>query len=181
MPPSPFHPDTDTAGAHARGAGLPVTEIRTRAELAAAVRATVDAALARDARTLLWVDPDFADWPLDEPALLDALAGWLRRPLRRLQLLAGDYDAVQRAHPRFAAWRMHRMHAIETRRPDVADRAVLPTLLLDDGPLCLELLERDPPNGRAAGDAQAAWRVRDFIEPVWQRAEVAWPTRPLGL
>jgi hypothetical protein len=182
MSSSPQLPDDDRLAAKAPGGSAPLPiEIRSRAELAAAVRATVDAALARDARTLLWADTDFADWPLDDPALLDALTAWLRRPLRRLQLLAVDYEALARAHPRFAAWRVDWTHAIEARRPEIGDRAGLPTLLIDDGPMCLELLERDPPNGRAARDAQAAWRTRERIGPVWQRAEAAWPARPLGL
>lgn len=168
-------------GGMAPGATMAPIEIGSRADLASAVRATLAAAIARDARTLLWVDPDFADWPLDDPALIDALAGWLRRPLRRLQLLACDFDALARTHPRFATWRVDWLHAIESRRPGVADRVGLPTLMLDDGPVLLELPERDPPRGRAAHDAQAAWRARDAIGPVWQRAEAAWPPRPLGL
>lgn len=171
----------DAAGAAADAAAMPAREIRGAADLADAVKATLAAAVAREARTMLWADHDFAGWPLDDAAFIDALAGWLRRPMRRLQLLACDYDTLARAHPRFAAWRVDWPHAIEARRPDVADRATLPTLLLDDGPVLLELLERDPPHGRAARDAQAAWRARDRIGPVWQRAEPAWPARPLGL
>lgn len=169
------------SGAAAEGASMPVREIRGAADLADAVKATLAAAVAREARTMLWTDRDFTGWPLDEPAFIDTLAGWLRRPMRRLQLLACDYEVLARAHPRFAAWRVDWLHAIECRAPDPADRATLPTLLLDDGPVLLELLERDPPHGRAARDAQATWRARDRIGPVWQRAEAAWPARPLGL
>lgn len=169
------------ADAAAGGAAMPAREIRGTADLADAVQATLAAAIARGARTLMWTDRDFSGWPLDDPTLIDTLASWLRQPMRRLQLLACDYDALARAHPRFAAWRVDWLHAIESRVPDAGDRATLPTLLLDDGPVLLELLERDPPHGRAAHDAQAAWRARDRIGPVWQRAEAAWPARPLGL
>ena len=60
-----------------------------------AVLKAVDAALARGTRSLLCVDRDFAGWPLDDPTLLDALSGWLRRPGRRLILLA---DQAQRRY-----------------------------------------------------------------------------------
>lgn len=152
-----------------------------RASFAAAVQATLAAAIARDARVLLWVDEDFGSWPLDDAALLETLGAWLRRPQRQLRLLARDYDALARAHPRFARWRVDWTHAIDARRPDPAMRAPLPTLILDDGPVLLQLAQRDPPRGLAARDAQAAWQARDELSAVWERAEAAWPLRPLGL
>ena len=155
--------------------------IEGRAGFVDAVHAAIAAAIARDARTMLWVDQDFEAWPLDDPTLIDALAAWLRRPQRRLQLLADDFDALARAHPRFAGWRVDWMHAIDARRPDETMRAALPTLILDDGPVLLRLVQREPARGRAGRDALEAWRARDEIAPVWQHAAAAWPLRPLGL
>lgn len=155
--------------------------IDTRADFRAAVLETVDAALARDARTMLWVDPDFAGWPLDEPRLIDALTAWLKRPLRRLVLLAGGYDALARTHPRFTAWRADWAHAVEPRTPSDLDPSDLPTLLLDDGPVLLELWDRERIRGRATVDAFAARLARDRIDAALQRSEPAWPVRPLGL
>lgn len=156
-------------------------EIHTPAEFGAAVRAAVEAALAREARTLLFVDPDFSAWPLDDVALLEALAAWLRKPMRRLVLLGARWDRLERAHPRFTQWRQPWSHAIDAR--ESADLAAddLPTLLLDDGPIVLELWERDPPRGRAARDPAAAAAVRDRIDAPLQRSTPGWPVKPLGL
>jgi hypothetical protein len=155
--------------------------IETRAEFRDAVCATVEAAIARQARTLLWVDPDFAGWPLDEPRLIDALTAWLRQPLRQLVLLAGGFEVLARTHPRFTAWRANWAHAIEARTPTELDPSDLPTLLLDDGPVLLELFDRERLRGRAAVDAAAARAARDRIDAAVQRSQPAWPVRPLGL
>ena len=55
-------------------------EITTHAEFSAAVLATVDAAIERRARSLLWPDPHFTRWPLDDPALIEAnRRDWMER------------------------------------------------------------------------------------------------------
>lgn len=156
-------------------------EIRTPADFSAAVRAVVETALARETRSLLWVDPDFAAWPLGDAALLEAITGWLRRPQRRLVLLGARWDRLERAHPRFAQWRTPWSHAIEAREPADLGLDELPTLLLDDGPVVLELWERDPPRGRAVRDSAAAAAARDRIDAPLQRSTPAWPVKPLGL
>ena len=146
-----------------------------------AVLAAVDAALARGTRSLLCVDPDFAGWPLDEPALLDTLTTYLRQPGRRLILLAEDYDRMERLHPRVTQWRPNWSHAIEPLCPEMRPPDGLETLLLDDGPTVLEALAADPPRGRAQQDAAVAAAARDRIDAWLQRSVRDWPVRPLGL
>jgi hypothetical protein len=150
-----------------------------------AVRAAVDAALARSTRTLLCVDRDFAAWPLDDPALLDALTGYLRRPGRRLILLAEGFERMERLHPRFTQWRPNWSHAVEPRCPEMRPPDGLETLLLDDGPTVLEARVTDlstyPPKGRAQQDAAVAAAARDRIDAWLQRSVPDWPVRPLGL
>lgn len=150
-----------------------------------AVLTAVDAALARGTRSLLCVDRDFAGWPLDDPTLLDALSGWLRRPGRRLILLAEHFERMERLHPRFTQWRPFWSHAIEPRCPEQRPPDGLETLLLDDGPTVLEALATDPPavppKGRAQQDAAVAAAARDRIDAWLQRSVVSWPVRPLGL
>lgn len=146
-----------------------------------AVHEAVQAALARNTRTLLCVDRDFAAWPLDDPALLDTWSAYLRRPGRRLILLAERYDAMERLHPRFAQWRPTWSHAIDPRCPEQRPPDGLETLLLDDGPTVLEALTMDPPGGRAQHDAHVAAAARDRIDAWLQRSVSEWPVRPLGL
>lgn len=156
-------------------------EIDSPASFSAGVQAALAAAVARDSRTLLWVDPDFSLWPLDHPAVLDSLGPWLRRPGRRLVMLAERFDRIERAHPRFTQWRTPWSHAIDARAPEEAIGVALPTLLLDDGPTLLTLWERDPPRGRASRHAAEAAAAREQIDAVLQHSVSAWPIKPLGL
>lgn len=156
-------------------------EIRSRADFRAAIHDTVDAALARDARGMLWVDPDFSAWPLDAPGFVEVLTGWLRRPQRRLLLLGGGFEPLARTHPRFAAWRADWAHVVDGRVPTDLSPRELPTLIIDDGPVMLELWDREHFLGRAAADAAAARKARDDIDAALQRSQAAWPVRPLGL
>lgn len=156
-------------------------EIHDQAGFRVALRTAVDAALARGSRSLLFVDPDFSAWPLDDPSLLDVLAGWLRRPGRRLTLLGLNFERMEREHPRFTQWRPAWSHAIDVRCPDEVPADGLESLLLDDGPTVLTLWHRDPPRGRAAGDPAVAAAARDRIDASLQRSAAAWPVRPLGL
>jgi hypothetical protein len=153
--------------------------ITSRAEFAAAIRWGFAHADAQAARRIVCVDPDFADWPLDEPALLDALTAWLKRPQRKLVLLAADYDEVPRRHPRFVAWRASWAHAVDTFSP--AEHIELPTLLLDDGDLSVQLVDRTHWRGRVETDRRSACLWRDEVDAVLQRCEPAFPVYRLGL
>lgn len=153
--------------------------IRSRAEFLAAIRWGFAHADAQAARRIVCVDPDFADWPLDEPALLDALTAWLKRPQRKLVLLAASYDEVPRRHPRFVAWRTNWAHAVEAVSP--VERIELPTLLLDDGDLSVQLIDRTHWRGRVETDRRSARSWRDEVDAVLQRCEPALPVYRLGL
>ncbi|MFY9510380.1 MAG: hypothetical protein WAQ05_05350 [Rubrivivax sp.] len=155
--------------------------IGSRSEFQAAVRWGLQTAIAAGARRIVAIAPSFADWPLDEPALHQALAAWLRLPQRRLVLLAANYDAVPRRHARFVAWRTSWSHAIDTRSPAEGDTLELPTLLLDDGATTVHLLDPVHWRGRAACDARIAHQWRDEIDAHLQRSEPAFPVNALGL
>ncbi len=155
--------------------------IETRADFDSAVLWAVRAAQARGARRLLMVDRDFADWPLGRPELLQALQEWLRLPQRRLVLLAAHFDEVPRRHPRFVTWRRDWAHAVEAWSPPAELAADLPTLLVDDGPVCLQLFPGPQRRGRAELDAQEARRWREGTDVVLQQSEAAFPVQALGL
>jgi len=156
-------------------------DIDSRAVFRQAVLTALDAAIERGARRIVCVDRDFADWPLEATELHASLAAWLRRPQRQLVLLAAGYAPLVRTHPRFSEWRADWMHAIDARVPAEAGPHEWPTLLLDDGPVCLSVWQRDPWRGRAAVDAVAAHAARDRIDAELQRSAPGWPARPLGL
>lgn len=155
--------------------------ITSRAEFAAAVQWFLDHAMQRGARTLWWLDPNFGDWPLDDVKLLDALSNWLRLPQRRLLMVAADWSGVAREHPRFATWRVPRSHAIDTRRAPEEMAADMPSLLLDDGPTSVQLLDRTYWRGVCSTDARDAHILRERFDALTQRSEPDFAPTTLGL
>jgi hypothetical protein len=167
-------------GDSAKAAAAP-PQLASRKDFAAGVHWFVTAALQRGARTMWWMDPDFAQWPLSELDLLSSLTPWLRLPGRRLVLVAADWTLVAREQARFCSWRMPWSHAIETRRAQDEDAADVPTLLLDDGPLSVHLLDREHGRGRCSSDARDAYTLRHRFDALAQRSEPDFPPTKLGL
>ena len=138
-------------------------------------------AVARDARRIVCVDPDWADWPWDDVALLERLVAWLKRPQRRLVLIARRYDDVPRRSPRFTAWRRDWVHAIEAWSPSEGYAGELPTLVLDDRATVVHLVDRRHWRGEALVDERTAGLWRERTDAVLQRSEPAFSASQLGL
>lgn len=155
--------------------------IGSRAEFTAALHWGFTEAFAAGARRIVCVDASFVDWPLDDSALLESLTAWLKLPQRRLVLLAADYGEVPRRHPRFVRWRRDWAHAIEAWAPPEGDAVTLPTLLLDDNAITVQLIDAEHWRGRAARDARAARLWRESIDAILQRSEASFPVYGLGL
>lgn len=158
-----------------------IPAIESRSSFAAALLWGFGTAQAQDARCIWCVDPGFADWPLDDPGLLAGLAAWLRRPQRRLVLLARDFDEVPRRFPRFDRWRASWAHAIDAWQPPEELAGNLPTVLVSDGAVCVQLVDALHWSGSAALDTQRAHQWREDIDVVLQRCERALAVRRLGL
>ena len=105
----------------------------------------------------------------------------MRLPQRRLVLLAAEFAAIPRRHPRFVAWRRDWAHAIDTLRAPEELAKGLPCALLDDRDLSVQLLDPVHWKGRAALDARTAHLLREQIDVVLQRSEVSFPVNTLGL
>lgn len=144
------------------------------------VKAVVGASV-EGRRELCWVDPDFADWPLDDPALLDALTRWARQPERRFLMLACQYDEVVRRHPRFTQWRRTWAHRIECRSAPEVSRSEMPTLLMAGDLYSLQLLDRHHWHGRWLDDESDLKSWREVVEAILQRSDGDFPAHPLGL
>lgn len=158
---------------------LPV--IDTRAAWQAALRWGLEIAIQRGARRITCVDATFETWPLDDPVLLQGLTAWLRLPQRRLVLLARHFDEVPRRFPRFTSWRRDFAHALEAWQAGEELAAALPSLLLDDGPLSVQLIDETHWRGRAALDTRSAILLRERIDVILQRSAPAFAVNTLGL
>lgn len=155
--------------------------IDTRESFAAALRWGFAHALTEGARSLVWVDPSFEHWPLDDASVLQSLTQWARLPGRQITLLAARYDEVPRRHPRFTAWRKDWAHVIQALQAPAEFAADLPTVLLDDRKLIVELMDAVSWRGRAALDAQMRLLWQEKIDVVLQRSEPAFAATTLGL
>ncbi len=159
----------------------PAPAVDSRAGFAAAVRWGFETAFTRGARRIVTVDRDFAQWPLDDPALLESLTRWLKRPQRQWVLLAATYDEMARRHPRFVRWRADWAHAISPYAPPPEDRVELPSLLVDDGPVVVQLFDAVHWRGRALLDAREARSWRENLDALLQRSGPEFPVSRLGL
>jgi hypothetical protein len=127
-----------------------------------------------------WCDPDFADWPLDDPRLIEALKRWLSRPGRQLTLLACGFDRLRAQHPRFVVWRRLQAHRVFGRAV-AAEASRLPTLLLGEAPRAIHVVDRERWRGLHVG-AAGDWRdLREGIDALVQQSEPSFAAELLGL
>ncbi len=164
-------------------AALPAapTALRSQADFADALRWALRHSLQQRARRITWMDSDFSAWPLDDAALLQALEAWLRLPQRKLVLIAADYTAVPRQHPRFVAWRRTWAHAIEAWSPEEGVQTEWPMLMVSDGGLCLQVFDHHHWRGRLALDMHAMHQWHNEIDALLQRCAAAFAVHQLGL
>ena len=155
--------------------------IDTRAGFVTAIGWAFRTAIDQGARRIVCVDSEFVDWPWDDAATLDALGVWLRQPQRRLELLARRYDDVPRRSPRFNSWRRDWSHAITAWQVPDDWTPVLPTVLVADVAVSVQLIDAVHWRGRADIDARIAQRWREAVDVVLQRSEPAFAVRTLGL
>lgn len=154
--------------------------VASRSEFVALARERLTALDGTSARDITLVDVDFAPWPLDDPAVVDALTRWIQLPGRRLRLVGVRFDLVERHQPRFAAWRKPFAHALECLTPTEVDPTDVPSLLWLGGG-CLELLDRERWQARWSSARRSCLLQRERIDALVQRCEPAWPVTVLGL
>jgi hypothetical protein len=156
------------------------TEIDSERGFRQAVTDAVAQAVVRQARRLVFVDPDFEGWPLEEPALIDALTSFVRLPGRQVVLYGRNFDGVQRRCPRFVSWRRTWGHAIEAFRPP-EETPGSPTLVLVDRTLAVHLIEKSRWRGRVIDGGAQIHLLAEELDAFAQRAEHAFAASTLGL
>lgn len=107
---------------------LPSGRFSGRIDFQSRVRAAFHTAARDGWRELILCDADFADWPLGEREVADALNAWADTG-RRCTVIARRYDEVVRKHARFVTWRQTWSHIVECRVCPSADPLELPSAL----------------------------------------------------
>lgn len=156
------------------------TLIDGRAAFQQALRDALATLAEADCREVWLCDRDYADWPLNEPAILDQLTSWAYAH-RRLVVVASHFDAVARRHPRWVDWRRRWDHVVQCRVVDAGDEESIPCLLLAPPVVALRL--QDAARYRGAVTRELAdmvtWRA-DF-DAYLQRSYESFPATTLGL
>ena len=159
----------------------PPQAIDSRRGFVDAVHEALNRAMTRRSRRILWADSDFADWPLDDPALLQRLTAWLRLPQRHLVLLASDYELLRRRHARFVACYRIWSHAITAFAPTKDDVAELPCLLLADRAVLVQLWDKVHWRGWISTEPAALRLAREQTDALLQRSTSVFAVTTLGL
>jgi hypothetical protein len=154
--------------------------ITSRSEFHAALRSALAEAAAVGCRELWLCDNDFADWPLGERQVVDSLSQWAGSH-RRLTLIARTFDEVARRHARWNEWRRQWSHIVHCRSNVELESGHVPSVLLANELLSVNLVDPVHYRGRFSHDALDGVRCRELIDAVLQRSEEAYPVTMTGL
>ena len=161
-------------------ASLPTGPFAQRAEFRSAVLALLDHAADVDAREIILVDDDFAEWPLGERAGIESLGRWIDSR-KRLLLFAHRWDDFPRLHMRFVEWRKPWAHVVQGRADAEIEAGDTPSLLLVPGHAVLRVLDRPACRGMVSTDPADLVAARERVDALLQRATDAFPVTTLGL
>jgi hypothetical protein len=161
-------------------AELPTGPFAGPQAFAQAIRAALDAAQSEGWREWVWSDPDFADWPLGERSVAEAMQRWSAAG-RRLTLLAERFDVFERHHARFVHWRRMWGHIVDARvcrgpgLPAVPSAIWTPTWVL-------RRLDVERCNGNSSStDAQGRRALREALDECLRHSRAGFPITTLGL
>ncbi|TDP74155.1 hypothetical protein [Roseateles toxinivorans] len=155
----------------------------TRSDFIEALRQGLELAAEKGCREMWWCDSDYADWPLSEPAVLDALTRWCL-PHRRLVMVAQTYDEVRHSHSRFVQWRTRFSHVLDARQygeDGDETQEVLPTLMLAPTVVTVRLFDKQVWRGSVSYERADEIRARDLVDAIAQRSTPSFASTTLGL
>ena len=157
-----------------------IVPIGSRAEFLDAVRSALTRAEEHGAREIVLVDPDFADWPLNEPTVVDSLSRWVDSS-RLLVVVAHSFDELARRQLRFVEWRRQWAHVVQCRNNPELEAEQIPTLLLVPGHACVRILDRVRYRGTVSNRPVDLTESRESVDALLQRSVEAFPVTTLGL
>ena len=158
---------------------LPEGRFSGRSEFSRLLGQAVAAAAVQGWREMIWCDRDFADWPLGERAVAQALNDWAGSG-RKLTMLAEHYDAVIRQHARFVTWRRTWSHLVECRKSGAALAGRLPSVLWSPG-WVLERLDSPRCTGVASVDRNRCTALKESLSEHLSGSSAGFPATVLGL
>lgn len=180
MSETPAPPAPSAAAGPAPAPALATGPFQQRTAFRAAVLAALAHAAAVDAREIVAVDDDFAEWPLGDPAAIESLSRWIG-PRKRFTLFAHRWDELARTQMRFVEWRRPWAHAVQGRADPDIDAGDTPSLLLVPGHCVVRVLDRAACRGVLSSAPVDLVAARERVDALLQRATEAFPVTTLGL
>ena len=163
----------------ASAAPLPSRRFEGRDDFRQLVRDALACAAREGWREIVLSDADFADWPLGERAVAEALQAWAGGG-RKMVLLARSYDGVLRHQPRFVQWRRHWSHIVTAVACASADRHDLPSALWSPA-WVLERRDVDHSRGYCGSEPERRVLLHETLHEWLLKATPAFPATTLGL
>ena len=131
--------------------------------MAKALERCIVYACEQGSRTLCFCDVGFAQWPLSNDRVIDAMTGWARSVSnqRRLTVMAATYGLIEREHNVWMRWRRTWGHRVQCLVVASEFDANLPCVFWSDG-LMLSVQNRDTCVGGVSQDRKdlVAMRLR---------------------
>lgn len=158
---------------------LPEGRFSGRTEFSNLIRRAFLVAATRGWREIIVCDASFEDWPLGERAVADALGDWSRTG-RKLTMIARNYDAVTRRHPRFVTWRRAWSHIVECRGSASGPSENLPSAMWTPD-WAFERLDLERSAGYSGREATRRVGLRELLNEQLLKSGPAFPATTLGL
>ena len=150
-----------------------------RREFAEMIRQAFAAAVFAGWREMILSDPDFADWPLDEHGVTQALHDWSKTG-RKLTMMAASYDTLLSRHARFVTWRRAWSHIIECRASTATPADSMPSALWSPG-WAFERHDVRRCAGVASSDINLCVLIKERLNERLLTSSPAFPATVLGL
>jgi len=158
---------------------LPTGRFEGRLAFADLVRQALACAAQEGWSSIVLSDADFADWPLGERVVVDALQDWACQG-RHIRFMARDFAPLRQLHPRLVQWRVTWSHIVEAHACSGAAGNDLPSAIWSPG-WTLERLDTMRCTLIATRDAERRVALRERLENCWHKGSPAFPATTLGL
>lgn len=158
---------------------LPVGRFAGREAFLQIVRDAFAHAARQGWRELVISDATFADWPLHERAVAQALQDWSRSG-RHFTMVAMRYDEVQRNQARFVSWRKTWAHIIDCRVSRQFDALDFPSGIWSQH-WCMQRLDLPRCTGVCGDEPDRLVQWREVLDELVRQSSPGFPATVLGL
>lgn len=174
-----MNPSTESNTEASAPSALPVGRLEGREVFRDLVRQALACAAQQGWSHLVLSDADFADWPLGERAVVQALQDWARQG-RHIQFMARDFGPLRELHPRLVQWRISWAHIVQAHACSGGGGTELPSAIWSPG-WTLERLDPLRCTLVASVDSLRRVALKERLDACWRMGSPSFPATTLGL